>query len=91
MQYLREVSGSIRYLDQQVKELSDKIFAIDTIIDQLDELPIQELLYRIDDLEAKTTKIGGFERGDSSTRSASLIEERRWIRSLPKGNVSYDY
>ena len=50
MQYLQEVLDSIRYLDERVKELADKTLAIDTIMGQLDGLPIQEIMYRMDNL-----------------------------------------
>ena len=76
MQYLWEVPNSIRFLDERVKELADKTLAVDTIKGRLDELPIQEIMYRMENLEIKTTKNGGFERGDSSTGSTGLIEER---------------
>ena len=58
-----------------MKELTDKTLVVDTVAGWLDELPIQELMYRMDNIEAKTTKTSGFERGDNSTGSAGLIEE----------------
>ena len=46
MQYLQEVPDSIRFLDEQVKELADKTLAIDAIKGRLDGLPIQEIMYQ---------------------------------------------
>ena len=76
MQYLREVSDSIRYLDERVKELADKSLAVDTITGRLDGLSIQEIMYRMENLETKITMNGGSGRGDCLTGFASLIEER---------------
>ena len=76
MQYLREVPDSIRFLDEWVKELADKTLAVNVIKGRLDGLPIPKIVYRMENLETKTTKNGGFERGDTSTGSAGLIEER---------------
>ena len=76
MQYLREVPDSIRFLDERVKELVDKTLTVDAIKGRLDGLPIQEIMYRMENLEIKITKNGGFERGDSSIGSVGLIEER---------------
>ena len=59
-----------------MKELADKTLAVDAIKDRLDGVPIQEIMYRMENLETKTTKNGGFEREDSSTCSVGLIEER---------------
>ena len=61
MQYLLEVPDSIRFLDERVKELADKTLAVDAIKGRLDELPIQEIMYQMDNLETKTTKNDGFE------------------------------
>ena len=45
-------------------------------------------MYRMEKLETKTTNNGGFERGDNSTGSAGLIEERVDGLQLPKSDVS---
>ena len=76
IRYLWEVPDSIRFLDERAKELADKSLTIDTIKGWLDGLPIQEIMYRMENLETKTTKNGGFERGDNSIGFACFIEER---------------
>ena len=55
-------------------ELTNKSLVVDTITGLLDRLPIQEIMYQMENLEAKITKNGGLERGDNSIGSASLIE-----------------
>ena len=42
MQYLREVSESIQYLDERVKELADKTLAVEKIKRRLDGGPFKK-------------------------------------------------
>ena len=47
-------------------------------------------MYRMENLETKTTKTDGFERGDNSTSSTLLawLRSESWLRQLPKVDVS---
>ena len=46
-------------IEEQMQELADKTNMVDVVAGWLDELPIQELMYRVDNLKEKATKTGG--------------------------------
>ncbi|KAA0050696.1 9-cis-epoxycarotenoid dioxygenase NCED6 [Cucumis melo var. makuwa] len=78
MLYLVEVSDSIRYLESRLDEIFEKTDIIDVVAGRVEGLPIQELLARVDTLEANTNvrKTVNYERGDSSSGFAAHKEER---------------
>ncbi|TYK27261.1 uncharacterized protein E5676_scaffold244G00280 [Cucumis melo var. makuwa] len=78
MLYLGEVPDSIRYLESRVEEISEKAGTIDAVAGRVEGLPIQELLARVDTLEANTNvrRTVNYERGDSSSGFVAHMEER---------------
>ncbi|KAA0033331.1 uncharacterized protein E6C27_scaffold845G001500 [Cucumis melo var. makuwa] len=78
MLYLVEVPDSIRYLESRLDEISKKTDAIDAVAGRVEALPIQELLARVDTLEANTNvgRTVNYELEDSSSGFAAHMEER---------------
>ena len=76
MLYLVEVPDSIRYLESRLDEISEKTDTIDEVADRVEGLPIQELLARIDTLEANVERTSNFEYGDSSSGFVAHMVER---------------
>ncbi|TYK18124.1 uncharacterized protein E5676_scaffold411G00520 [Cucumis melo var. makuwa] len=67
MLFLVEVPHSIRYLESPLDEIFEKTDAIDAVASRVEALPIQELLARVETLEANTNvgRTVNYERGDS--------------------------
>ncbi|KAA0046992.1 uncharacterized protein E5676_scaffold68G001120 [Cucumis melo var. makuwa] len=78
MLYLVEVPDSIPYLESRLDEISEKTDMVDAVAGRVEGLPIQELLARVDTLEANTNvgRTVNYERGDSSSDFAAHMEER---------------
>ncbi|KAA0065910.1 senescence-specific cysteine protease sag39 [Cucumis melo var. makuwa] len=78
MLYLVEVPDSIRYLESRLDEISEKIDTIDAVAGRIEGLPIQELLARVETLEANTNvgRTINYERGESSSGFTAHMEER---------------
>lgn len=57
MLYQLEILDSVHFLDTCIQEIYEKADAIDAVTGCLNRLPITELLPRVDNLEAKTTRI----------------------------------
>ena len=76
---------SIRSLETQLNEISKKVVAIDAVSSCLDELPIQKLLTKFDTLESLIVRTENvtYECGDSSSSSATHMEERVIMRAVP--------
>ncbi|KAA0046894.1 uncharacterized protein E5676_scaffold298G00720 [Cucumis melo var. makuwa] len=70
MLYLVEVSDSIRYLESRLKEIFKKL------VKCVKGLLIQELLARVDTLEANVRRTVNYERGDSSSGFVAHMEKR---------------
>ncbi|KAA0061794.1 senescence-specific cysteine protease sag39 [Cucumis melo var. makuwa] len=77
MLYLAEVPDSIRYLESRLEEISEKTGTIDAVAGRDEGLPIQELLERVDTLEANINfrRTVNYERGDSSSGFDAHMEE----------------
>ncbi|KAA0035082.1 uncharacterized protein E5676_scaffold1369G00110 [Cucumis melo var. makuwa] len=71
-------SDSIRYLESRLEEIFEKAGTMDAVAGRVEGLPIQELLARVDTLEANTNvkRTVNYERGDSSSGFAAHMEER---------------
>ncbi|KAA0046481.1 uncharacterized protein E5676_scaffold1251G00300 [Cucumis melo var. makuwa] len=78
MLYLVEVLDSIRYLKSSLEEISEKAGIIDAVAGRVEGLPIQELLVRVDTLEANTNvrRTVNYELGDSSSGFVADMKER---------------
>ncbi|KAA0034901.1 uncharacterized protein E6C27_scaffold103G00290 [Cucumis melo var. makuwa] len=78
MLYLAKVSNSIRYLEYRLEEIYEKVGIIDAVAGRVEGLPIQELLARVDTLEANTNvrRTVNYERGDSLSGFITHMEER---------------
>ncbi|KAA0036436.1 uncharacterized protein E5676_scaffold360G001010 [Cucumis melo var. makuwa] len=76
MLYLAEVSDSICFLESRLKVIAEKTDTIDTVAGRVEGLPIQELLARVDTLEANVGKSVNYEYGDSSSGIVAHMEER---------------
>ena len=79
MLHLEEVPDSIQFLERQLEEVSKRVDAIDAVSSRLDELPIHDLLTRVDTLELRFMRTGNitYECEDSSL---GLL--RRWKNEL---------
>ncbi|KAA0060455.1 uncharacterized protein E6C27_scaffold22G002820 [Cucumis melo var. makuwa] len=76
MLYLVEVLDSICYLESRLKEIFEKADTIDVVASRVEELLIQELLTRVDTLEANAGSTGNNEYEDSSSNFVAQMEER---------------
>ncbi|KAA0061803.1 senescence-specific cysteine protease sag39 [Cucumis melo var. makuwa] len=78
MLYLAEVPDSIRYLESRLEEISEKTGTIDAVAGRDEGLQIQELLERVDTLEANINfrRTVNYECGDSSSGFDAHMEER---------------
>ncbi|TYK22735.1 uncharacterized protein E5676_scaffold1163G00650 [Cucumis melo var. makuwa] len=76
MLYLVEVPDSIRYLESRLDEIFEKTDIIDVVASRVEGLPIQELLARVDTLEANAGRTVNYEYGDSSSGFVAHMEER---------------
>lgn len=68
-----------------MKELADKTNIVDVVIGQLDGLPIQELMYRVYNLEANPQRLVAFSE-EIAQRALALKGASRWFTQLPKSN-----
>uniref|UniRef100_A0A9I9E5B3 Uncharacterized protein n=1 Tax=Cucumis melo TaxID=3656 RepID=A0A9I9E5B3_CUCME len=93
MLYLVELPDSIRYLESRLDEIFEKTDMIDAVAGRVEGLPIQELLARVNTLEANTN-VGitvNYERGDNRIPHQSNTENtwrRPNNRSPPKRPLS---
>ncbi|TYK18539.1 uncharacterized protein E5676_scaffold119G00390 [Cucumis melo var. makuwa] len=76
MLYLVEVLDSICYLESRLKEIFEKADTIDVVAGRVEELLIQELLTRVNTLEANAGRTGNNEYEDSSSDFVAHMEER---------------
>ncbi|KAA0055009.1 uncharacterized protein E6C27_scaffold43052G001620 [Cucumis melo var. makuwa] len=76
MLYLVEVPDSIRYLESRLDKISEKTNIIDVVAGRVEGLPIQELLARVDTLEANAGRNVNYEYGDSSSSFVAHMEGR---------------
>ncbi|KAA0033567.1 hypothetical protein E6C27_scaffold2458G00030 [Cucumis melo var. makuwa] len=76
MLYLVEVPDSIRYLEARLEEISEKADTIDVVTGRVEGLPIQELLARVDTLEANVGRTINYEYEDSLSGFVAHMEGR---------------
>ncbi|KAA0058303.1 uncharacterized protein E6C27_scaffold274G006370 [Cucumis melo var. makuwa] len=76
MLHLVEVPDSIRYLESRLEEIFDETDTIDAVTGRVEGLPIQELLARVDTLEANVGRTVNYEYGDSSLGFVAHMEGR---------------
>ncbi|KAA0066690.1 senescence-specific cysteine protease sag39 [Cucumis melo var. makuwa] len=76
MLYLVKVPDFIHYLESRLGEISEKTDIIDAVAGRVEGLPIQELLARVDTLEANVGRLGNYEYGDSSSGFVAHMEGR---------------
>ncbi|TYK23130.1 uncharacterized protein E5676_scaffold142G001280 [Cucumis melo var. makuwa] len=76
MLYLVEVPDSICYLKSCLEEISKKAGTIDAVAGHVEGLPIQELLVRVDTLEANVGRTINYELGDRLSGFVAHMEER---------------
>ncbi|XP_031745591.1 uncharacterized protein LOC116406038 isoform X1 [Cucumis sativus] len=78
MLHLKEVSDSIRFMEERLEKVAKRVDVVDAVSGRLDGLPIHDLLARVDTLESQIRKIENvpYERGNSSSGSVARMEER---------------
>ena len=74
MLYLREVPNAIRFLEMRVQEIFKKADGIDAVAGHLDEMPVKELMLKVETLETKAARPSSFERGDNSSSSVAVVK-----------------
>ena len=76
MLFLKEVSNTIRFLEERVIELNGKVVQIDAMGNRLDGLPIVELMFRVASLEEKVAPMSS-SRASCSPNSSIAHKEGR--------------
>ncbi|KAA0053838.1 uncharacterized protein E6C27_scaffold135G002280 [Cucumis melo var. makuwa] len=76
MLYLVEVPDFVRYLESRLDEISEKTDIINAVAGRVEGLSIQELLARVDTLEANAGRTVNYEYGDSSSGFVAHMEGR---------------
>ena len=83
MLFLKEVPDTIRFLEEQVTELNEKVVQIDAIGNRLDGLPIAELMFQVGLLEERVAPTS------NSRPSGSLDSSSRTRRDVAKSSMCY--